>query len=259
MNTVMPYSLSPAAQDGSLDGSQSRSVRQQSIEASVSQSVNLTLMTREGDKVTLSSNAVADLQAMTYDRTGKLQGPDTQGAYSMNYRSMTLSSGSQFTFSVSGNLSPEELDDIGSILGSLDEIMGQMTGGNMDKALAAAMAMDGYATVSRFEADLNLSSSVSAETRTQTQARGIGAGAVMADSASPLEPAGPGAADRMKSLFENRDSSFLKVLASPVNQLFSNQLTPLEAANEGASKMFSDLIESLKSLHQEIMGALGQA
>jgi hypothetical protein len=87
-------------QEASLGQSRYASVRQNSLAASETRSLGLTLTTREGDSVTLSSSSFVDFQAMTYDSRGRIQTGDSLELSRTSHRSLTLASGVEFTFSV---------------------------------------------------------------------------------------------------------------------------------------------------------------
>ncbi len=174
MSTI-PSQFSPAGvssrQNALSDAQFSSYVRQQAVTTKESLSAGLTIKTREGDLVTLTSDSYSQLDAYSYNSKGIVQTEDGTAVMKQNYREVTLSSGDNFSFSVVGDLSEAELEDIESIINGIDEIIGEMTEGDMDEAVATAMSMGGYDTVSEYSADITYERSFAAATRTQTQSQ----------------------------------------------------------------------------------------
>lgn len=130
-------------------------VTKQSYNAYESLNAGLTIKTKEGDIVTLTSSTYAKLDAFMYNSKGVLQTDTGKAVVTQNQREITLASGESFTFSVVGDLSKEELGDIDAIVKGIDEIISQMANGNMDDAVATALSMGGFDKVSSYTADIN--------------------------------------------------------------------------------------------------------
>jgi len=145
-------------------------VRKQSLSSYESLDAGLTIQTKEGDVVTLTSNSYAELDAYMYNSKGVLQTESGTAMATQNYREITLSSGESFSFSVAGDLSEEELTDIEAIVKGIDEIIAEVAEGDMDDAVEKALLMGGYDTVSMYAADISyersyqMTSQVQAET-----------------------------------------------------------------------------------------------
>ncbi|MDD9302530.1 MAG: hypothetical protein HUK40_09390 [Desulfobacter sp.] len=112
----------------------------------------LTIKTREGDVVTLSSSRFSEINAREYSREGEITSQNGQSLSKYNLREITLTTGEMFSFSVEGDLSEAELADIESIVAGVDSIIGEMATGDMDDAISKAMAMGSYDSVSSYEA-----------------------------------------------------------------------------------------------------------
>ena len=130
-------------------------VRKQSVSAYESLDAGLTIKTKEGDVVTLTSNSYAELDAYMYNSKGVLKTESGTAMATQNYREITLSSGESFTFSVDGDLSEEELIDIEAIVKGIDAIIAEVAEGDMDDAVEKALLMGGYDTVSMYAADIS--------------------------------------------------------------------------------------------------------
>ena len=168
MSTIVNQPLA-AGQNALSDAQFSSYVRKQSLSAYESLDAGLTIKTKEGDIVTLTSNSYAEVDAFMYDSKGVLQTDSGRAMVSQNIREITLTSGESFTFSVVGDLSEEELGDIEAIVKGIDEIISQMAAGDMDGAVSQAMAMGGYDSVSMYAADITYQRSYAMTSEVQAQ------------------------------------------------------------------------------------------
>jgi len=116
----------------------------------------LTIQTREGDVVTLSTSQSSELEAYEYSSQGLVSNEDGYAAASYNVREITLTTGETFAFTVEGDLSEEELKDIESIITGVDGIIGEMMEGDMQDAVSQAMSMGYYDSISSYEADITV-------------------------------------------------------------------------------------------------------
>jgi len=161
MSSISNYGLSSGGVQsrGTLGEFGSLSEKREALQASENKSLELSLTTNEGDTVTLSAGSFMEFASLSYDKSGRISNGSQSASASLSSREMTLASGSQFTFSVKGSLSDQEMDDIESIVKTLDEVINKMSTGNMDDAVSKALEMqDGYESISGFEADLSYSS-----------------------------------------------------------------------------------------------------
>ncbi len=173
MNSIQggPLSAGLSHRQNSLSDPQfSTYARKQSLSASESLDAGLTIKTREGDLVTLTANTYSGLDASMYNSKGVIQTDSGTAMVTQNQREITLTSGERFSFSVAGDLSEEELEDINSIVKDMDEIISQMAQGNMDDAVAKALSMGDYDTVSVYSAEIAYKKSyeMRSETRSET-------------------------------------------------------------------------------------------
>ncbi len=165
-----PLAASTAPRQNYLSDAQFSSyVRKQSISAYESLDAGLTIETKEGDSVTLTSNSYAQLDAHMYDSRGILQTESGRAMVTQNTREITLASGESFSFSVVGDLSDAELADIEAIVKGIDEIISEMVQGDMDGAVEKALSMGGYDTVSMYAADISHEKSYQMRSQTTSQ------------------------------------------------------------------------------------------
>lgn len=159
----------PPGQDALSDAQFSSYVRKQSVSAYESLDAGLTIQTKEGDLVTLTSNTYAQVDAFMYNSKGILQTDSGTTAVTRNQREITLTSGDSFSFSVVGDLSEEELQDIEAIVKGIDEIISEMAQGDMDDAVSKALSMGGYDSVSMYSADITYQRSYAMTSQTQAR------------------------------------------------------------------------------------------
>ena len=190
----------------------------------------LTIKTREGDIVTLSTSRYSELNAHEYSSQGYLTTENGQAMAMTHERSIELSTGETFSFSVQGDLNEQELADIESIVSGIDGIIYQMADGNMDEAVAQAMSMGAYASVSSYEADITVARSYTdyAETtRTDmgtalpSSGDGSGWGNLLPDTTtSPFM-------NEISKLLEEQDAAALAHARQPLSHLFDQYLDTL--------------------------------
>lgn len=153
--TNQPFMQGVSPRQNSLSDAQFSSyVRKESLRIYESLDAGLIIKTKEGDSVTLTSNTYAGLDAFMYDRKGVIQTESGTTFVTQNLREVTLTSGESFTFSVEGDLSEAELEDIEAIVKGIDQIISEMAKGDMDGAFESAISMGGYDTVSMYAADI---------------------------------------------------------------------------------------------------------
>lgn len=148
-------------------------MRKQSVTATESLNAGLSIQTKDGDLVTLTSSSYSHLDASTYNSKGVLQTGGSSVITQVNQQEVTLASGESFTFSVVGDLSEEELADIEDIVKGIDEIIAEMAEGDMEEAVEKAMEMGSYDSISMYSADISYERTVEAMVETQTQVAAV--------------------------------------------------------------------------------------
>jgi len=224
------------------------SAREMSVNSYESLDAGLTIQTREGDVVTLSTSQFSELNAYEYDSSGKISGRRGSMSAAYNTREITLSSGEQFSFSVKGDLSEEELKDIEAIVAGVDGIIGEMAEGDMDEAVSKALSMGSYDSISRYEADIQIQNSYSmaAETRSaeydggrgRRHSRGYGRlpapEPVSEQGAVPERINDPGTSfmDKVAELLEQQKEDAVARARQPLSKLFEHHLGGLKKQEE---------------------------
>ena len=277
---------------GDLERFSSRSSEQrEAVSLSKNESLELSLTTKEGDVVTLSTESFMDFASLSYDKSGSVSdGYQTKSA-AFSSREMTLASGSRFSFSVQGNLSEDELNDIENLVKTLDEVAYSMSTGDMDEAMETAMGMsEGYDSISGFEADLSFSSAYryekeSASQQSYANSLGESQGAYTPDLQSMTEAFNNDNGDtgEMRSLLADSSSRLLEMMleeldkmkekgetvptraADPVDQLLAHHMDQIPGQGEedsgevdGAEGRGSDLFNQLATAREGLKNEFGR-
>ena len=234
----LPSVMGPSGQSPDY-GHRTGTSTEQASYVSASRDIDSEIMikTKEGDVVTLSSKSFHDFESILYDREGRVQNADGSAAKtSLSYRRMTLSAGESFEFTVKGDLSKEELDDIEEIVSDIDGVLEQMTEGDMKDAVGLAMEMGGYDSVARLSADLSVEQtyrSVSQSSLTQYAVSHSRAPERQTGSVSLFDRAGK-IAEMVKERLENVEEQLRERSRQPVEQLFARHADRLRRNRETA-------------------------
>jgi hypothetical protein len=268
MTSIQNQSLAPglsARQNALSDARFSSYVRKQSLNAYESLDAGLTIQTKEGDIVTLTSNTYSEFDAFMYNSKGVLQTESGKAAVMQNQREITLTSGESFSFSVAGDLSEEELKDIEAIVKGIDEVISKMAQGDMDGAVANALSMGGYDTVSMYSADITYQKSytMTSETRTETVKTAPETQILPKEENNPLpsvrEPFPENHSpqkkknnsikninqfvEKMAKALENHDEKLVDKARKPVDKLFKHHLKELKTNHKGRETSTYNAVE----------------
>lgn len=250
-------------------------VREQSIKSQESLDTGLVIQTKDGDQVTLTSNSFSQMDAYMYDSKGIIQTDSGTAAFSHNVREVTLASGQSFSFTVEGELSEDELEDIDSIIKGLDGVISEMKDGDMSGALDKALNMGNYDTVSSFAADISYQRSYemsSAVTATATQFQPAAEKVPKDQENIAATAAGPapelnafqgkkkGIMDfdkffkKMVKQFEAHEDKQVGLAKDPINKLFKHHLDEIGKDDDASKAIYSALetaMNEIDSLIQE--------
>ena len=196
-------------------------------------SAGLTIQTREGDVVTLSSSSYSGFSASSYNSQGIIESDSGSAMMNVHSREITLASGESFSFSVQGDLSEEELADIENIIKGIDGIVSEVAQGDMDEAIAKAFSMGPYDSISMYAADISYARSYSMSEQTSSYGS-------LLDSASSAPLIGPSNSqggleslfDKMAQLLESQEEKLLEKSWQPMDSLFQQYLNGMEASDE---------------------------
>lgn len=228
MNSIPETSSTGLSQDrGNLQNTQfSGHARRQTVNAYESLDAGLTIKTREGDIVTLSSSRFSEFSSSEYNSKGKIQTDSGSALITQHTREITLTTGDQFSFSVQGDLNEQELADIEAIVKGVDGIVAQVAEGDMEEAVAQAMAMGNYSSVSMYSADISYQRSYSMTEETRSVASGPlsapGSDESLSHRSENFQRSNPmdRFADRMARFLEKQEEKLLAKAQQPLAALF---------------------------------------
>jgi hypothetical protein len=156
----------------------SATIQATQIKVSRSQTADITIVTAEGDTVTLSSSKSAELSFATYSAQGKVG--DSTGAISG--MSAQLHRTSAFSMTVDGDLNKEELKEIRSAIRTIEKAANDVLKGHDEKAAARTAKLSDLDQIASIDADLEFNREVSV---TQVSAQSNSAPAVPESTEAP--------------------------------------------------------------------------
>lgn len=243
-NRAVPSNINTASSSSEL-----------SVASYASLDAGLTIQTREGDVVSLSTSRYSDLEAYEYSSRGVVSNENGYAAASYNVREITLTTGETFSFTVEGDLNEEELEDIESIITGVDNIIGKMMEGDLMSAVSQAMRMGYYDSISSYEADITVKSGYAMYSQEQAATTGaLGrdlAAAYLEDSDDAVTGTdGLGAVsaagnleiplmDQLSELLEKQREESLARAREPLSSLFDHYLETQEA-NEASEAQVNE-------------------
>lgn len=214
-------------------------VQEQSLKSRESLDTDLVIHTKDGDKISISSDSFSQLDAQTYNSQGVVQTQSGTAAFSHNYREISLASGKSFSYSVEGSLDENELKDLDAMLKGLDGIVSDVKGGDMQGALDGALGLGTFDTFSAYKVDISyeqyyeMSSSMASMV---TESQQVGSGQVSDNLVeSGKEPQKQGVPfnpdkffEKLLKQFENHEEKFLAAAKDPVHKLFQHHMGELK-------------------------------
>lgn len=185
----------------------------------------LTIKTREGDIVTLSTSRFSQLNAHEYTSQGTMTSKNGQASARYHERQIELASGESFSFSVQGDLNEQELADIENIISGIDGIIYEMAEGDMDEAVARALSMESYDSVAMYQANLSVARSYAsyAGNRSTQMGPSLPAPDTAAKVPRPQVFASPFMKE-VSSLLETQQAEALAHARQPLSQLFDHYM-----------------------------------
>lgn len=120
---------------------------------------DITIMTAEGDRVTLSTDSKRQASYLTYSGLARGGGAMAQ----LQGKSFSMEVNRELSITIEGNLSEEELQDIQKSLKTIDRIMHKALSGNTDHALAMTHDVSSMESISSFSASIKIENTVSFE------------------------------------------------------------------------------------------------
>jgi len=160
----------------------SATVQAAQVKVSQSQTADITIVTAEGDTVTLSSSKASELTFATYSAQGQVGDSSVR----LSGMSAELHRTSAFSMSVDGDLNKEELKDIRYAIRTIQKAAMDVLKGHEEKAAARTASLSNLDQIASIDADLEFSREVSV---TQVSAKATAAAVPAAADSSAPEPA----------------------------------------------------------------------
>ena len=128
---------------------------------------DITIMTAEGDKVTLSANSQQEASYLTYSSLVRRGSEMTQ----VQGKSYSMEVNQDLSITIEGDLNEEELRDIQESIKAIDKVMQATLSGNMDEAFFMTQSISDMDTISGFSANLEIETGISfvQQTAVETQ------------------------------------------------------------------------------------------
>lgn len=127
----------------------------------------ISLVTADGDKITLTANSSIHASLETYDYLGRIHG-QTVAAHG---EKLQLSTASGFAITVEGSLDEEELADINKLLDTIASISKDFLSGNSQAGLSHLAEIANLDSIASFEALLSYTRETSAFTASQVSSK----------------------------------------------------------------------------------------
>jgi len=166
------------------------------VQAETHTSAEIAFVTAEGDKVTLSTDAVTQAAYTRYDSRGRLRGPGSD----RHAETFQWASAKDISLHIEGNLNDAERADMQQALGTLEQLATDFFSGKLDEAPSQALALGNLHTIRRVDATLELSQSLTVSQLTETRGP-VDRPPALDLNAAALE-AQPSAMQRAKSLLD---------------------------------------------------------
>src|ERR687887_1655463 len=161
------------------EGTQSRLTQ---VQAETHTSADITLVTAEGDKVTLSTDAVLQAAYTRYDARGRLRGHGLE----RHAETFQMASVNDISLQIEGNLNDAERADIQQALGTIEQFADDFFDGKGDEAPNQIFNLGNLNTLRSIDATLAFSQSLTVSQ--QTEARAVAAAPpVLEPTAAALE------------------------------------------------------------------------
>jgi len=166
------------------------------VQAETHTSTDITLVTAEGDKVTLSTDAVRQATYTRYDAHGRLRG------YGLERHAETfqMASANDISLQIEGDLNDAERADIQQALGTIEQFAADFFDGKGDEAPNQLFKLGNLNTLRNIDATLEFSQSLTVSQQTETRALAT-APPVLEPNAAALESQ-PSATQSPKSLLD---------------------------------------------------------
>ncbi len=170
------------------------------MSASSRKSLDIELVTAEGDKVTISGASALQVGASSYDYRGRSHGDEVN----LQGQTLQMASADSFSISVAGNLSKEEFADIKKLVTKIEDFGADFFSHPLDVTATQALALgQDLGSVASFEANLNVVQEVTVAREVQQEGEAVSepVAPVSASALPPVNTSSPATRDA-KGLLE---------------------------------------------------------
>jgi len=129
------------------------------VASTLQQNADVTIVTAEGDKVTLSSGSQAQVTYATYEELRYMGGHFSQ----FRGENLGLEVSREHSILVDGDLNKKELRDIRKAIRTIEKMMRDFLSGHVDHAIGRAMKVSKLESISSLEASLQFERSLSVD------------------------------------------------------------------------------------------------
>ena len=243
-----------------LEDKELQTMQQTALSVRERQDMDLEIVTSEGDVVTLSSEKQSNMDYMSYDQKGASKGKSVE----MHNKALSIEVSSGFSISVKGDLNEDELKEIQMLIKEVDSVMSSMVSGEMDDAVAKAMKIGGFDTISTFEAELSIQKSTMFQQRSASKMENYASRDSIMDSTTDKPKQLLGADASLKSLLDTmmerieeaklEAEKLMNPLMDSIDQLFKHYIADFSDDEDVANEK----IVSLETMQQGILERVGQ-
>jgi hypothetical protein len=148
-----------------LPGGQSQT-NQTTLQASSSTTANLTVLTADGDRITISRKSDTQVAYSNYNALGQTDGQ----AVSYREQSLGFDRQSQFQLSVEGDLSQQERADLDRLVKKIDRVIKDFLKGDTEGAIAKALQINKLGSLSSVDLSVEHTESLTVARQQTVQA-----------------------------------------------------------------------------------------
>lgn len=222
--------------------------------ASSRKNTDISLVTAEGDKVTISARSALQAGFAAYDYRGRLQGNEA----SLSGRSFQISAENSFALSIEGELSKEELADIKKLVAKIEKLGSQFFSQPLENSLEKTLELGDLDSIASFTANLRYEQQLTIAQVTQAEREASSTPSTVSD-ASQYDAS---------AISENSVKNFIEKLLREVKESQVDEKKAAEHLPRFLSKLFKKLAKDLDfdepklkladHLHQKVAQGLEQ-
>jgi hypothetical protein len=154
-----PLLASTGFQDLSTFRDAPQTTRARQVDTRTQVSADLTVVTAEGDRVTLAADSALQAAYTSYDARGRVRGQ----SLNIHAEALAVTAADNITVTVAGNLNEQEMADMQHLLSSIAGIAADFFTSAPDQELVQTLDLRDFSTLASFDATLALTHQVRTE------------------------------------------------------------------------------------------------